>query len=173
MACVNRVSRTIDLQKITIAGADGYLPKPSQPLLDFAGVVRQLDREFACKTSPGVKVAFGDADDDGNSAVDGARDQVAQATAFALDLAELVEDEKLRRMFEAALDPRRGFRQRRFVQTTSARAGAAVLEQRGAMAGGQILENDVASPVAIRERPDAAERRRASIPVRGIAGPAS
>ena len=100
---------------------------PLKPCRNLADVITQLDREFACKTSPGVKVAFGDANDDGNSAVDGACDQVAQAAAFTLDFTELVEDEKLRRMFKASLYPYGRFRQRRFVQTTSARAGAAVL----------------------------------------------
>jgi hypothetical protein len=91
-------------------------------------VVRQFGCEFACKTSPGLQVAFGDANDDRNSAVDGACDQIAQAAAVALDLTELVEDKKLRRVFKASLYPRGCFRQRRFVQATSPRAGATILE---------------------------------------------
>ena len=85
-----------------------------------------------------------------------------KSAAFALDLAELVEDEKMRHLLEASLDPGGCFRQRRFVQTASARAGAAVLEQRGAMAGGEILEDHVASPVAAVEGlmlQDAGERQ--------------
>ncbi len=50
-----------------------------------------------------------------------------------------------------SLDPRRCLRQRRLVKTTSARAGAAVLEQGGAMAARKILENHVASPVGALE----------------------
>ena len=86
-----------------------------------------------------------------NAAIDRAGDQVAQSAAFALDLAELVEDKEVRHLLEASLDPGGRFRQRRLVQTTAARAGAAVLEQSGAMTGGEILENHVASPVPADE----------------------
>ena len=84
-------------------------------------------------------------------------------TGMAASLAaQLVEDKKLRHILEASLNSRGRFRQRRFVQTTSARTGAAVLEQRGTMTRRQILENHIASPVSALEGlmlQDAGERQ--------------
>ncbi len=56
-------------------------------------------------------------------------------------------------MFKASLYPRGCFRQRRFVQATSPRAGAAILEQGRAMARHQILKNHIAPPVATLKGP--------------------
>ena len=65
---------------------------------------------------------------------------------------------------KASLDPCGGFRQRRLVQTASARAGAAVLEQGGAMAGGHLPEPHRIAGLR-PQRPDAARRRPASSPI--------
>ena len=84
-------------------------------------------------------------------------------TGMAASLAaQLVEDGKLRHLFEASFNSRGSFRQRRLVQATSARAGTTVLEQGGAMTRRQILEDHIASPVSILERlmlQDAGERQ--------------
>jgi hypothetical protein len=110
----------------------------------------QLDREFAGNTSPGVKVALGDTNDDGNSAVDGPGDQIAQALPSHSTLPNLL---RTRSCGACSRLPSTGA-----VASASAassrrhpRAGTAVLVQRGAMACGKILQNHVASPVVTRE----------------------
>jgi hypothetical protein len=50
----------------------------------------------------------GDADDDRDPTVDGACNEIAQASATTFDLAEFVEHQELWRVFQAALLQQRG-----------------------------------------------------------------
>jgi hypothetical protein len=49
------------------------------------------------------EIAFRDADDHRNPTVDGACNEIAQASATTFDLAEFVEHQELRRVFQGAL----------------------------------------------------------------------